>query len=190
MIREYYAGSIRFYYEDITIGSRNSIQEFNQDINIRSQLFNISVGDIILDVGAGFGPYTLTALASAAGRIFAFERDSEVAIVLKRNLHNNAMLFGNEKVPICGWNLDDSNNTIDRYLSELSLSLDKIDSIKIDLGSIPDNRVVIWGAKDTIKKFKPNILIADPEPPKLSFLDEYKVERVIDGHSLLVHRFR
>lgn len=190
MLREYHIGHIVFYYEDVTIGSRNSIQEFNKDVNIRNLIFNNLVGDVLLDVGAGFGSYTLTALANAAGFVYAFERDSKIASVLRHNLHSNHNIHAGEKVSVCRWNLDDSTNTIDRYLSELSSPVSRVDWIKIDLGSIPDNRVVMWGARDTIRNHKPSILIADPEPPKISFLDEYRIADVIDSHSLLIHRFR
>lgn len=183
-------GYVKFYYEDITIGNRNSLKEFNKDVNVRHYLWKIDVGDYIIDIGAGFGSYTLTALAQSAGFVFSFERDGEIASILKNNLGSNLHLRADEKTSVSLWNLNDSTKTIDNYLENLSSPINKIDFIKIDLGSIPDNRVVIWGMKNTIRCYKPNILIADPEPPRPSFLDSYKIETSVDGHSLLIDRFR
>lgn len=179
---------MKYIYEDVTVNNRNSIAEFNQDIEVRKRLWKTLVGDYCLDIGAGFGAYTLTALANAAGFVFAFERDPLVAASLRRNLQNNRLLLAMERATVCRWNLDDSENTVDRYLSELSYSNPRCDWIKIDMGTVPDTRLILWGCKNTIKSFKPNILIADPEPPSLSFLERYTVKETVNGHSLLMDK--
>lgn len=186
--KEYYSGYVRFFYEDVTIGNRNSIIEFNQDLEVRNQLWNTGVGDYCLDIGAGFGSYTMTALANACGFVFSFECDRNVLLSLRRNLQNNRPLLAMERASVCQWKLNDSDYTIDRYLNELSYYSNRLDWIKIDMGTVPDTRVVLWGCKDTIKTYKPSILIADLEVPQLSFLDGYRVSKQINGHSLLVHR--
>ena len=180
-IREYSIGYTKYYYEVYP----ESISEFEKDVQVREQLWKTLVGDIVLDVGAGFGSYTLTALANAAGFVFAFENDINKLVIIRRNLQNNRALMATERATICKWKLDDSDKTVDRFLSELSYPVTRLDWIKVDVGSIPDTRVVLWGIKETIKKFRPYILIADPEPPQYSFLEKYNQIKIVDGHSLL-----
>jgi len=184
-IREFQSGYIKFYYEDVTVGNRNSINEYNQDSEVRRQLWQTGVGDIVIDIGAGFGSYTIQALANAAGFVYAFEHDPHIASALKQNLQRNRTLSAAERSSICRWHLDDASHTLDMYLADLSFPISRLDWIKIDLGSIPDNRTVLWGCEGSIKKFKPSILIADPEPPILPFLKAYTDVRVVNGHAFL-----
>lgn len=175
----------KFYYQDITIGKRNSIAEFDKDKEVLNSLWSTMVGDFVLDIGAGFGAYTLTSLANAAGFVFSFEQDRDFAKQLRTNLHLNPALMAIDRAFVCTWRLDDKIRSVDMFLSELSYPINRLDWIKIDLGSIPDNRSILWGCIDSIKKYKPNILINDPEPPKLSFLERYSVARIVNGHSFL-----
>jgi len=184
--REYYSGYTRYYYEDVTVGSRNSIKEHDEDLQIRKEMWNTLVGDVVVDCGAGFGSYTLLALANAASFVFAFEQDPEIASCLRRNLQSNRMLMATERATVSVRRLDDSKNTVDKYMEELSYPITRVDWIKIDVGSIPDTRLVLWGCQHTIKRFRPQILIADSEPPSVSFLEAYKITKIINGHSLLL----
>lgn len=185
---ECHAGYTKYEYELAVVGKRHSITEYRSDLNVRNQLWKIAVGDFVIDIGAGFGAYTLQALALAAGRVYAFERDPDVRKCLRNNLQSNRHLYAIEKTSVCNWSLNDTTFSVDRYLDELSFSSNRVDWIKIHLDSIADTRVVLWGCKETIKTYKPTILIADPEPPKLSFLGEYEVRNIIDGHSLLMDK--
>ena len=185
---ECHAGYTKYEYEAITVNNRNSISEYRQDLNVRNQLWTIGVGDYVLDVGSGFGSYTLMALAMAAGFVFAFERDPNILKALRTNIQNNRHIFATEKTSICRWNLNDSTNTIDRFLSELSFTNKRVDWIKIHMDSVADSRLVLWGCKDTIKTFKPIILIADPEPQPYSFMNDYVIKKIVDGHSLLMEK--
>lgn len=184
--REFFTGYTRYFYEDTTVGSRSSIQEHDQDFQIRKEMWKIGVGDVVVDCGAGFGSYTLTALADAAGFIYAFEPDPAVAAALRRNLQVNRLLMATERATVSRWRLDDSKETVDRYMEQLSYPLNRLDWIKIDVGDVPNNRLVLWGCKQIIKKFRPSILIADHELPSISFLSGYKTVKILNGHSLLV----
>ena len=157
----------RYLYEDITIGNRNSLKEHQQDIGVTSKFWNIHTGDIILDIGAGFGAYTLIALARGAHFVFCFERDREVAAALRSNIQINKLLLASERTAVSTWSLDDNIKSIDKYLSELSYPITRLDWLKIHLDSVADTRNVLYGAKQTIQRYAPNILTADIEPPPL-----------------------
>lgn len=185
-LREYFSGYTRYYFEDITVNGRSSIKEHDQDLQVRKEMWHTLVGDVAIDCGAGFGSYTITALANAASFVFAFEQDPIIATCLRTNLQSNRMLMATERATVSAKRLDDSQQTVDKYMDELSYPLNRLDWIKIDVGDVPNNRLVLWGCKHLIKQFRPQLLIADPEPPSVSFLDGYKITKIINGHSLLL----
>ncbi len=56
--------------------------------NIRDAWWRVQPGDVVADVGASFGSYTLSALAQGAEKCFCFAPDDD-AVLLRENLATN-----------------------------------------------------------------------------------------------------
>jgi FkbM family methyltransferase len=72
-----------------------SIWSFLDELPTRESWWNISEGDVVLDIGADFGSYTLSALAQGAGHVLAWsppfklpEEPIEAAVLTRSVCHN------------------------------------------------------------------------------------------------------
>jgi len=63
-----------------------------EEKEIREQYWNIKPGEVVVDVGASYGSYTLTACAMGA-QVYAFEPEPTVYADLVRNLELNGWLY-------------------------------------------------------------------------------------------------
>lgn len=144
-----------------------------EERKFREKYWNISSGDVVFDVGAAYGSYTLPALASGA-TVFSFEPEPSVFSDLMTNVNinqfNKSLLFN------CGlWSSVTSINmasyaphwpqhtiTTDYYMKTIDVVVDelyieKLNWIKIDVEGAEDH-VIIGGLK-SISKFKPNLIV-------------------------------
>jgi FkbM family methyltransferase len=159
-----------------------------EEKDFREQYWDIHSGDIVFDVGASYGSYTLTACAYGA-TVYAFEPEKTVFDDLV------------SKVGINGWQkqcfpmnigLWDSKNCIDMksyaphwpafaistdykmdtldHIAQM-LELTKLDWIKIDVEGAEER--VISGGLATIEKFKPSLMVECH-----SFLDKDMCDKV------------
>ena len=109
-------------------------------------------GMTMLDVGACYGSWTLPA-ASMGMDVIAIEPDSYSSSILQEHIKKNG--FQSRVKVIKQFVGSDLTNSID-YLVQLH-ELKRVDFIKIDVeGSEFD---VLAGAKKTIRKFKPKLLV-------------------------------
>lgn len=175
-------------YKDITPPNRNSVQELESETDIRRAFWNIQSSDWVVDVGAGFGAYTLAALARPEVRVFAFECDKELLTILRENLgtDKNKLLGLLERCSTNCIKIDSKENSIDKFLDKLSYIPKRIHWIKIDVDNQHDALDVLDGASNTVVKHLPNILIraVDP-PPNVSQIFKdlgYKVKE-LKGHT-------
>lgn len=167
-----------FKYKDVEIiaidhdGQTGSMNLDGDEGSVRDRHWHFNPGDVVIDIGAAFGSYTLTALSQGA-KVTAFEP------VLFRDLVNNIKI-NNWKCNVINkglWSEDGFIKTL-VGISELPTFIkekadpcwpvitldssvvmleDKIDMIKIDVEAA--ELEVLKGGVECIKKYKPQFLI-------------------------------
>jgi FkbM family methyltransferase len=145
-----------------------------EEYEFRNKYWNIKEGDVVLDIGASYGSYSLTACAMGA-TVYSFEPEKTVFVDLIKNININE--WQNKCIPfnIGLWsspsNIDMKSyaphwpaytisdifkmDTIDNIISSNNIS--KIDWIKMDIEGAEEH--AIRGALNTIKKFHPKFII-------------------------------
>jgi hypothetical protein len=138
----------------------NSWYCFGAEPEIRAKFWypNIKTGDNVIDAGASWGPYTITAGLLGAN-VTAFEPDTRIFPALLDNIQLNGLQVATYNI-----GLSDEKKVVDwDELKGMSLvNLDeiynqKLDFIKIDVEG--QELEVLRGASETIKKSKPKILL-------------------------------
>ena len=85
--------SIKVAGVQLAQGDHPSHHSFLDEVEIRDYLWNINKGDVVLDVGAQYGSYSLCALACGAEKIYAWSpQDHEYLsekIILEKSLELN-----------------------------------------------------------------------------------------------------
>ncbi len=138
---------------------------------------------VVIDVGASNGDYSLMAsITYGAKQVFAFEPDETLFEIMDKNIKLNEA----ENISTYNYGLHSINKLDD-------LHIDKVDLIKIDITKDKELEV-LQGAKQTIKKFKPRIIIETPteelKKEIIKFLSDYKVvlstdeEVTVEGQQL------
>ena len=169
-----------------------------EERDIREKYWNVQEGDVVVDVGASYGSYTLAACAMGAKKVFAYEPEPTVWVDLVRNLDLNRWHEADPElsrcVPFCMglWSVegvvsmksyaphwpshtisgDYAVTTLDR-LSASDRFPDRLDWIKVDVEGAEEH--VLKGAKFTIAKFHPKLLVECH-----TFLDPEMVNKVKD----------
>lgn len=172
----------------MTVNARNSLIEQAEDVQIRKKFWHIHSGDIVFDCGAGFGVYTLCALARGAKKVFAFENNPNIMRCFRANLHHNHSneLKAVDNCAALSWRVDDKNS-IDKFVEEMSVPLNRVSWIKIDLGDPAASVNALQGARRTIAKFKPNVLINAPHDNVIGLSEYGKILfNEEQGHGLVV----
>ena len=145
-----------------------------EEIDFRNKYWQIKEGDVVFDIGASYGSYTLTAAVMGA-TVYSFEPEPTVFYDLTKNIELNNWqgkcfpfnlgLWNNEEsidmkqyaphwpayTISCNYNM----KTLDQIVNENEIS--KIDWIKIDVEGAEEN--VIRGGLAAINKFKSKMLI-------------------------------
>lgn len=173
----------------------------------------LSKGDYVLDLGANLGLFSLFASKEIGsfGRVFAFEPNMAASSFLLKNLKNNNI----DNVNILNYAVGDQNQevyfnvdqkdtfgssfidnerldkdklqkiwqvSIDNFVLENNIQ--RVDFIKADIEGA--ERLMLKGAEQTIKRFKPTIAIRIyylPDDPEVieamlkEFVPEYKIEK-------------
>lgn len=154
----------KFLFENVTVNSNNSAEIMNEEQSTRAKYWQIQSDDIVVDIGACFGSYTLPALARGAALVLAFEPDE----LLMKSLRNNLRLNNPEWSGRCATiklYLGDSEwqkekirmTTLDNFFGNQYPFLSHIDWIKIDVDEMEPE--VLEGGTFIIKKYKPSLLI-------------------------------
>lgn len=177
-MEEYIIKTITFKGKEFQVrkGSANPEYSFDtfdiEEHELRDQYWNIKEGDVVIDVGASYGSYTLTACAMGA-TVYAFEPEPLVVQDLANNVAINhwedrcevfptgmysavTAIHMNEYAPhwtviSCRYNME----TIDRFVEHKKLT--KLDWLKIDIEGA-ETHAVLGGLK-TIRELKPKMLI-------------------------------
>jgi FkbM family methyltransferase len=143
----------------------------------------IKRGDVVLDVGAGVGTETRSALSAGAGRVVAIEpeplsleclrrnlsaeiREKRVVVVAKGVWDRDTVLPLHLDPPSVGgasfvWTKGDQSvqvpvTTIDRIVADLNLT--RVDIIKIHIEGA--EKEALRGATETIRRYHPRLAIA------------------------------
>lgn len=152
-----------------------------EEHDFRDKYWNIQPGDIVIDVGASYGSYTLTALACGAAQVLSFEPEPTVSADLARNIEVNGW-SGRVNLATCG--LWDSDGSVDMYsyaphwpagtisgpfvmrtLDGLCPDVTRVDWLKVDVESAEAR--VLRGAAALLARCRPRVIIechvfADP----------------------------
>jgi FkbM family methyltransferase len=160
-----------------------------EEKDLRERLWNIQPGEVVFDVGASYGSYTLTACAMGAA-VYAFEPEKTVFDDLCKNLvlndwfytrcvpHNKGLWSSETRMrmesyaphwPKLAISGEYAMDTLDHMAEKAKIG--RLDWIKIDVEGAEEH--VIRGALETIEKFKPNLLIECHV-----FLDAALVEKI------------
>jgi len=149
----------------------------NLEVDVRQKWWHVQDGDFVVDVGAGFGSYTIPALAAGARLVAAFEPSPDPLFCLCSNAALNILADRLMAVPFLLGTEDGVNHNFypeghsTRYMigkaeSRIIIRLDtfvdsyqlpQLDWLKIDVeGAEVD---VLNGSLESIKRFKPKILV-------------------------------
>lgn len=172
-----------FRFEDVKVEHHSSYEIINFERDIRAKYWQIQRDDIVVDVGANFGSYTLPALARGAQLVLAFEPGTEFIQSLRNNLRLNnwgdrcatiktalnsndptngdRAIYSSQHMAL-GRNDDDSSETIrmtslDKFLEHQYPFCSHIDWIKIDVEGMELD--VLKGAENTLIKYRPKLLV-------------------------------
>lgn len=160
-----------------------------EEVDLREKYWNVGPDNLVIDVGASYGSYTLTACAMGA-KVFAFEPEPTVYIDLVRNLLVNGWLVSRcipfplglwgaaARVDMTSYAPHWPKQTITGTYAMVALddmmkalAIERADWLKVDVegAEIP----VLVGAYETIRKFRPKMLLECH-----TFLDKEVLEKV------------
>lgn len=152
--------------------------DFDDEQIVRDRHWHIKPGDVVIDVGAAIGSYTLPALAAGAAKVIAFCPQQDHAQKLKENLTKNPGFA--ERCTIVPHGLYDQEGWLTfvgsnylfqetrpdrlgsedfpvRRLDDVDLKVDKIDWLKLDVEGA--ELKVLEAARDLLIKYHPQILV-------------------------------
>ena len=173
MIHEVVFHGAKFKYDDGKVDPLSHNNTMVDEAVIREQYWNVKEGDVVVDVGAAWGSYTLTALALGAN-VIAIEpidaiREELMRDVLMNGWENRCQFYScaisNEPWPnpiqftgsLAVPNLSPAYNTTQvRTLDDICLAT-IVDWIKIDVEANELN--VLLGGVRTLRRFRPRLVI-------------------------------
>lgn len=181
----------------------------NNEMALRHRFWDIQPGQVVADVGACFGSWTLPALAAGA-TVYAFEPHLQIYQELVYNASLNEFTelhpFNKAVWSTSGQILDlpqidlsmmrrPNDNQPVMKVSTVSLDdaladLDRLDWIKIDIEGAEIE--VLNGARQVIDKHNPRMIIEwhsdRNKDPELTYLKDFKVQQIDPGHYLVQQR--
>jgi FkbM family methyltransferase len=170
---------------------------------IRDREWNVKKDDVVMDVGAGVGSYTIPASVMEAKVVYTFEPDTKkfkqlIHNIRRNNLSNvhpvNISMSSVEAVfPFCStigsinfkrdfeFDTFTMATTIDKFVDRQKV--ERLDWLKIDVEGAEYE--VLRGGIDSIKRFGPHILL-ETHPECIEHLHIYLKEFLADlGYSIL-----
>lgn len=188
----------------------------NVDLNLIEKIMDLKAGQTFLDIGAALGSWTLPALSQGAD-VIAFEPHQVLAFCLIENAFLNSWETRLKLHPFAAWSTDNSlipyilffnssfkkedyNNNIKTRFPYIplqpiyvrgatidSLNLQSLDMVKIDVEGA--EKEVIKGARQTLKKFAPKIIVENHVDicGELE-IEGYKKEKLEDGKFMFSKR--
>jgi FkbM family methyltransferase len=153
---------------------------FQGEDDVRAACWRPAAGEVVIDVGSHFGPYTITAMAAGA-TVYAVDPDAGIMEVLEEIVRANPQLPGSlatlqqalvdhdgltpefraalelEPHPSMATPLDCEYSSLDKLCEEQGLK--RLDWVKIDVEGL--ELAVLRGGAHAIRAFRPVILIED-----------------------------
>lgn len=153
---------------------------FEDESTVRDRDWDVAPGDVVLDIGSGFGSYTLTALAVGAAFVHCWNPNSSENDLLAHSLAANGWsdrcLFHREGL----WSRTGFLRDTDLFFTESerpdvadlfpvfslddrssSMPLDRLDWMKLDVEGAELH--VLRGAESLLRKFRPRVLVENHE---------------------------
>lgn len=173
-VQEYFGRNFKIVDWHLIPGNNGSDDPWFDEESIRHNHWNsFTPGQVVIDIGACFGLYTLPALMQGC-RVIAFEPNVEFSTMMAESvamngfadryqchhicIWNNTVMPEELEKPILGWsNLTSPVKTT--TLDDVTRYLDRVDMIKMDVEGA--EAAVMEGAEETIKRFRPSFLIED-----------------------------
>lgn len=151
---------------------------FVDESDVRDRDWTVFNGDVVLDIGAAYGSYALTALAVGASMVHTWSPDQTENKALRKSLALNGW---SEKAVVHEdglWSRDGFLSYVGnigvvfseteppggfpvRTLDSHDLDLDRLDWMKLDVESAEVE--VLRGAAETISRFRPSIVVENHE---------------------------
>lgn len=166
--REFRGAKFRFYETE----HGASFDTFNDEQEIRDAWWHIEPGQVVIDVGAGMGSYSLPACALGAERVIAFCPQQPDLNLLRANVKLNefqqcdiletGLADQPGYIAVAGNAMRFSLNPLPGAFPVSSLDahmliLDRLDWLKIDVEGF--EREVLQGAESTIRQYRPTLLV-------------------------------
>jgi len=141
-----------------------------EENDFRARYFNPEPGQVVVDVGASYGPYTLAAAACGA-RVIAFEPEPSVFVDLRRNveangfaglvsLHRSGLWSEAAVVDMASYAPHWPAGTITTPFNLVPLdrfNLQRVDWLKIDVEGAEEK--VLQGALLTLERCRPVVIV-------------------------------
>jgi FkbM family methyltransferase len=185
-----------------TYPNHASWTSFDDEINIKEAFWHIQPGAHVLDIGAAFGSYALTALAQGAGMVWAWSPQGHPGETEQEVLQKSIILNGwGDKCIVYNTGLYSSvgylhtvNQTIqstidDEFVARTAGNIIKVETLDSWAGrELSTSQRVDWmkldvegaevevlkGAANTILKYKPNIQVENHIFKRASIADEVR----------------
>lgn len=178
-----------------------------EEAEIREKYWNVGPGEVVVDVGASYGAYTLTAAASGAGVVVAFEPEPTVFVDLVRNIGLNG--YTETVWPVCvaassdhvtvdmreyakHWPAQTISGRYPAVALDIWWPFERMDWMKVDVEGLEEK--VLLGTMACIRGYKPKLLIEchDFMDPQIStrvkaLLPEYKWETIPRGECVTLY---
>lgn len=179
MIYELEFKGFKFKFDDGKYNKQGQIDDFTKgEVYIKNRFWNINKNDVIFDIGAMSGLYTLPSLAIGA-KVYAFEPKMVHFYDLCTNIFVNrftnciplniglfnkegTIQFSNLMRSVIVQSEHENNSIEDIYVSTIDnivrdYNVERLDWLKIDVEGA--ELQVIEGGIEALKEYKPNILV-------------------------------
>lgn len=146
---------------------------FDDESGVRDRDWDIKPGDVVFDIGSAYGSYALTALACGAAHISCWNPNREENAILLESMRANSFEGGLTIHHGGLWSRDGFLRDTDQHFAsdeemkpdghfevrtlDSYSSPDRLDWVKMDVEGAEVE--VLKGAEQTIKRFKPRILV-------------------------------
>ena len=151
------------------------------------------MGNIILDLGAGIGDYTLLSSLRVGrkGKVVSIEADARTYKILLKNVKENGL---KNVIALNIFISSETGQNLDSIVKKLGLR--RVDLIKMDIEGEEYN--AIKGAVETIMRFKPKIIVEIHSKKLrdriLKLIKRYDYSLVLEkekrGHGFYLHYFK
>jgi len=185
-----------------------SAYTFVDENEVRERQWNVKEGDIVLDVGAAYGSYTLTALLQGAAFVYAWSPQADIekesdclhaslklngwedkAIVYGTGIYSSKGFLNTVSQEMVATGIENPDviqvDTLDNWADEVFPR--RIDWVKLDVEGAEVE--VLKSAEKLIRKFQPNIQVENHLFKKSTIAEEVNSLLQTFGYATAEHSF-